>query len=164
MCDTIYIGNTQQTFFLIDSHFSDLLSLLKNGQKTDSFAAHFKQHFNTTTSRTDLHKYMTFKVVNQLNPIVSMKTFTKPNCNLCIEERLTILKKLRDKHVTITNKNSEIYEAFRHTTTFKQKKSSTLDKDNVMLIPGDVSAHVIMECTLGNNIKMRKIYFAGWDR
>ena len=44
--------------------------------------AHFKQNFNTTTSRTDLRKYMTFKLVKQLNPIGAMKTFTKPNCNL----------------------------------------------------------------------------------
>ena len=57
-------------------------------------------------SRTDLRKYLTFKVVKQLNPIGSMKTCTKPNCNLCMEERLTILKKLRDKRVMIMNKNS----------------------------------------------------------
>ena len=84
MCDAIYIGKTQQTFKKrIDGHFSDLLRLLKNGQKSDSFAAHFEQHFKTTTSRTDLRKHMTFKVVKQLSPIGAMKTFTKPNCNLC---------------------------------------------------------------------------------
>ena len=56
-------------------HFSDLLRLIKNGQKSDSFSAHFEQHFNTTTSHTDLRKYMTFKVVKQLNLIGEMKTF-----------------------------------------------------------------------------------------
>ena len=117
-CDAIYIGNTQHTFKKMDGNFSDLLFLLKNVQKSDSFAAHFEQHFNTTMSRTYLRKYMTFKVVNQLNPIGAMKTFTKPNCNLCMEERLTILKKIRDKRVTIMNKNSKIYGAFRHKTTF----------------------------------------------
>ena len=61
---------------------------------------------------------MDFKVVKQLNPIGAMKTFTKTNCNLCMEELLTILKKLRDKHVTVMNNNSEIYGAFRHKTTF----------------------------------------------
>ena len=105
MCDVIYINNTQQTFKkIMDGDFSDLLRLLKNGQKSDSFAAHFEQHFNTTKSRTDLRKYMTFKVVNQLNPIGAMKTFTKPNCNICMEKCLTILKKLREKRVTIMNK------------------------------------------------------------
>ena len=69
-------------------------------------------------SHTDLSKYMTFKVVEWLNLIVAMKTFTKPNLNLCIEERLTILKKLRDKNVTIMNKNSSIYGGSRNKTTF----------------------------------------------
>ena len=93
MCDAIYIGNTQQTLNkIMDGHFSDLLRLLKNGQKSDSFAAHPEKRFNTTTSRTDLRKHTTFKVVNQLNPIGAMKIFTKYNCNLCMEERLTTLK------------------------------------------------------------------------
>ena len=93
MCEAIYIGNTQQTLKkILDMHFSDLLSLLKNGQKSDLFAAHFEQHFNANTPRTDLHKYTTFKVVNQINPIGAKKTFTKPNLGSCMKERLTILK------------------------------------------------------------------------
>ena len=79
MCDAIYIGNTQQTSKkIMDGHFSDILRLLKNVQKSDSFAAHFEQHFNTTTSRTDLRNYMTFKVVNQLNHIGAMKNLQNP--------------------------------------------------------------------------------------
>ena len=55
MCDAIYIGNTQQTFKkLMNGHFSDLLRLLKSWKKSDSFSAHFKDPFNTTTSLTDL--------------------------------------------------------------------------------------------------------------
>ena len=85
MCDAIYMGNTQHTFKkIMDGHFSDLQRLLKNGQKSDSFAAHFVQHFNTTTSRMDICKYMTFKLMRQLNPIGAMKTFMKPNFNLCM--------------------------------------------------------------------------------
>ena len=100
MCDAFYIGNTQQTFMKrMDGYFSDLQRLLKNEQKSDSFAAHFVQNFNNTMSRTDLCKYMTFNVIKQLNQIGAMKTFTKPNCNICMQERLTILKKLRDKRL-----------------------------------------------------------------
>ena len=77
MCDTIYIGNTQQTFKkIMDSHFSDRLHLLEKVYKSDSFAAHFEQHFNTTTSCADIRKYITFKVVKQLNPIGKIKKFT----------------------------------------------------------------------------------------
>ena len=57
----------------MDGHFSVLLDLLKNRQKSDSFTAHFKQHFNATTSSTHLRKYMTFKVVKQINLIGTMK-------------------------------------------------------------------------------------------
>ena len=89
----------------MNRHFSDLLCLLKNGQRSDSFAAHFKQHFNTIMSCTYLRKYMTFKVVKQINQIGEMKTFTKPNFTLCMEERLTILKKLRDECVAVMNEN-----------------------------------------------------------
>ena len=119
MCDAIYIGKTQQTFKKrLHGHISDLQRLLKNGQKSDSFAAHFVQHFNNTTSRTDLRKCMTFKVIKQLNLIGVMKKFTKPNCYLCMQECLTILKMLRDKRVTVMNKNLELYGACRHLTTF----------------------------------------------
>ena len=45
----------------------------------------------------DLHKCSTFKVENQINAIRGMKSFTKPNYNICMEERLNILKNIRDK-------------------------------------------------------------------
>ena len=119
MCDAIYIGNNQQTFKKrMDGHFSNLLRLFNNGQTSESFSAHFEQHFNTTTPLTDLHKYMKFKVVNHLDPIGGMKTFTKPNCNLYTEESLLILKKICEKRITIMNKNSEIYGACRHKFVF----------------------------------------------
>ena len=60
MCEAIYIGNTQQTFKkMMDCNISDFLCPLKNGQKLDSFAAHFKQHLTATTSCTDLRKFIT---------------------------------------------------------------------------------------------------------
>ena len=106
MCDAIYMGNTHQIFRkIMDGNFSDSQRLLKNGQKSDLFADHFVQHFNNTTSRTDLRKCMMFKVIKQLDPIGTMNKITKPNCNLCMQGRLTILKKLRDKHVTVMKKN-----------------------------------------------------------
>ena len=44
-----------------------------------------------------------------------------------MEERLTILKKLHDKRVTIMSKNLEIYGACRHKTTFRRFFLSTDD-------------------------------------
>ena len=78
MYEAIYIGKTQQIFKkIMDGHFYDLQCLLKNGQKPDSFAAHFVQHFNSTKTRTDIRKYMTLKVVKQINLIGAMKFFYK---------------------------------------------------------------------------------------
>ena len=55
MCDAIYIDETQHKFKKrMDSKFSEFLRLLKNGQKYDSFAAHFEQNFKSTASRTDI--------------------------------------------------------------------------------------------------------------
>ena len=62
-------------------------------------------------SRKYLRKYTTFKAVKQIKPIGATKKFTKPNCNPFMEECLTILKNIRDKRVTVMNKNLEIYEA-----------------------------------------------------
>ena len=111
----------------MDGHFSIILFLLKNRQKSDSFAAHFEQHFDSTKSRSYLRKYTAFKVVQQLKPIGAMKTYTKSNYNLCTEERLTILRKLRDKRVKIMNKNSDLHGACWHKTTFHRFFLSTDD-------------------------------------
>ena len=52
MCEAIYIGNAQHKFKKrMDGHFSNIIRLLKNRQKSDSFAAYFEQHFNATTPR-----------------------------------------------------------------------------------------------------------------
>ena len=63
---------------------------------------------------------MTLKAEEQLNPIGAMKIFTKPKCNLCMEERLTILKRLRDKSVKFMNKDLDIYRTSRQKTTFRR--------------------------------------------
>ena len=39
------------------SHLSDVQRHLNNGQKIDSFADHFEQHFKSTVSLTDLLEY-----------------------------------------------------------------------------------------------------------
>ena len=48
---------------------------------------------------------MKFKVVKHINPIGSIKSLTKTNFNLCMGECLTIFKCIRDKNVTLMNKN-----------------------------------------------------------
>ena len=69
----IYIGNTQQKFKkIMDGHFSDVQFILKNGTMY-SFSSHYKLHFKPNMPCTDLHKYIKFKVVKHINPILAMK-------------------------------------------------------------------------------------------
>ena len=70
---------------------------------------------------------MKYMVVKQNYPIVSIKSFKKPNINLCIEERLTINKGLRDKNITLTKANLEVYGAFKDQTNFHWFLLSTDD-------------------------------------
>ena len=95
MCDAIYIGKKQQTIKkIMDGHLSNLLRLLKNGQKSYSFSTHFEHHFNAIMLCTDLYNYMTFKLLKKINQIGAMETFTKTNCNICMEVGLTILNNI----------------------------------------------------------------------
>ena len=50
----------------MDGHLSDILRLLKNGQKSDSFSDHFEQYFNFTKYPTYLYKYMKVKNLSQI--------------------------------------------------------------------------------------------------
>ena len=97
---------------------SPMLSVFSKTWKSDSFDNLFWQQFKSNTSDTYLRKCMAFKVVKHINPLGSMKSFTKNNCNLCIEECLTILKKLCDKRATLMNNNLDIDGAYWHKTTF----------------------------------------------
>ena len=93
MCEAIYIDNTHQTSKIKkDGNLFCLLCPIKNGKKSDSFATNFKHHFKYTISRTDLRKLMVLKLVKNIKLIGPIKISTKHNCNLCMEERLTILK------------------------------------------------------------------------
>ena len=99
MCDSIYIGNPQQTFKnRMYSHFSYDQRYFKNRQKSDLFSAHHEQHFKSIMSCTELCKCMELKAVKYLNPIEAMKSFTELYFNLCI-------KNIRDKKDTLMNKN-----------------------------------------------------------
>ena len=75
-----------------DINFYYVQHILKNRQKPDLISAHYKQHFKYIMSCTELRNFTTLKLFRQINKIGSMKSFVKPNCNLCMEERLIILK------------------------------------------------------------------------
>ena len=119
ICDAVYIGNTQLTLKArMNAHYNDVQQLVKNGTLSDSFASHFVQHFNQKPSHQELRNIMKFEILSSVKPIGAMKTFGKPECTLCMKERLSILDFIRKKSVHVMNSCSEIYGACRHKTRF----------------------------------------------
>ena len=53
-----------------------------------------------------------------VNPIGAMKTFGKPECTLCMKERLSILNFKRKRSIKVMNACSEIYGTCNHKTRF----------------------------------------------
>ena len=81
----IYRKKQQTPKNIIDGQFSDVQHLLKNGQKSDSFSAHYRKRHKYTTSETDTSKFIMLEVVNQLNMNDTLKTFTKLKYSPCIK-------------------------------------------------------------------------------
>ena len=63
----------------MDGRLSYVQRILKNGQKSDLVYAHYKQLFKSAILCTYYRMYIMSKVVKQINPILEMKLFTKPN-------------------------------------------------------------------------------------
>ena len=97
--------------------FLRFTTFTKKRTKSDLFASHLVQQFKNTPLRMDPCKCITFKV-KRAYLIDVIKTLTKPNCNLCMHERLSILDNICDKHVTVMNKNQDIVLSCRHKTNF----------------------------------------------
>ena len=59
-------------------------------------------------SLMDLRKFIMFNIVNHIYPFGEMEYYIKLNYNLCMEERLTILKNICEKNITLMNKIVDI--------------------------------------------------------
>jgi hypothetical protein len=101
-------------------HLNDVKKLVTKGTKSDSFASHFAHHCKKEVKSTsdELRKMMKVKIVWQGNAISCMKLFGKLNCSLCMQERIKILRTIRQEEWKIINKKNEIYGACRHKTRF----------------------------------------------
>ena len=126
----------------MNGHFAETRNQINKGLVWDSFAKHFASHFKTVSknsqvSSRDIREITRVNILWQGNPISSMKTFGKINCNLCMMERLEIIKamredKLKDEKMLI-NSSNEFYGACRHKTKFHRyrtfKKSISTDEE-----------------------------------
>ena len=107
---------------------------VNRGIISDSFARHFASHFNKEKGNKrdqinsgDIRKISKISILWQGNPISSMKTFGKLNCNLCMMERMEILKAKKLDELNgenkLINSSKELYGACRHKTKFHRYRS-----------------------------------------
>ena len=83
---SFYVVNTQNTFKKrMEQLFQDVDKKLQNDKNSDTFAAHFAQHFNQKMTPQQYREIMKFQIISQVNPIRSMKTWSNSSCTLCME-------------------------------------------------------------------------------
>ena len=120
-CKCFYIGNTSRILKQrINEHMDDVRYQVKKGKLSDSFAAHFSQHFKekSKVKRREVRQLLNVEVLWKGNPICCTKTFGKNSCQLCMKERLSILNNLKNNPKETINSNSEIFGACRHRPKF----------------------------------------------
>ena len=122
ICDMVYIGNTQNSLKTrMSQHFQDVRKLVRLDQSSDSFADHFAQHFEPGRDDVTAGKVREIcqsRVLWQGNAISCMKSFGTRECKLCMKERLTILKSMKENQFGTINSNRELYGPCRHITRF----------------------------------------------
>ena len=124
-CGCYCIGNTQQKLKnRMNAHFSETKQLVNNDVFSDSFAKHFATHFNDgeKITRGDVRNITKLEILWQGEPMSSIKTFKKLNCNLCAKERIEICKAMKkdkeDKTNFLINSLNEVCGACRHNPKF----------------------------------------------
>ena len=133
-----YIGNTQQKLKeRMNQHFSETARLVNDGVKSDSFVNHFASHFSGNdkdVTRQTIRKMVKMDIIWQGDAISCMKSFGHLSCQLCMAERLAILKKAKEEPDKLINSRLEIYGSCRHKTRFHRYTmnglTSTDDGDN----------------------------------
>ena len=120
----------------MSGHFNDVQRLCSKGIRSDSYARHFATHFKKDSKPKpyQLREMQTFEILWQGNPISISKTFGTRGCQLCIREKIAIIKTGRDHPEKLINSCSEIYGACRHKPKFHRyreegKTTSTDDPE-----------------------------------
>ena len=82
------MGNTENTLKKLKQKFQDAAQKKQHDKNSDTFAAYFAQHFNQNPTLKQCREIMKFKILSNINPIRSMKTWSKYPCTLCMKEIL----------------------------------------------------------------------------
>ena len=116
-----YIGSTQQTLKArMQQHHSEVQTLIKTGEKSDTFAAHFARilhNFPNPSTKLMRNSY-TIRKVWQANPVTCVPTFGTPRCHLCNHEKLALFHLWVKDPGKMINNRKEITSKCRHKPKF----------------------------------------------
>ena len=98
----------------MEQHFQNVAQKVPHNKNSDTFAAHFAQHFDQKPTQQHCREIMKFEILSMVNPIGSVKTWDKSSCNLCIKGRLEIFSCSQRRYGKLINTCSEIYAACLH--------------------------------------------------
>ena len=120
-CPKEYLGQTQNALKeRSGEHARDVKKLLNIEESSDSYAAHMVTHFppgaKTTTSMA--RTMSTTSVLWQGKALSCMKSFGRNSCQLCMQERIALLKMKKEDQKKMMNSNWEMYGACPHKTSF----------------------------------------------
>ena len=118
-CLSVYVGNTQNTpQKRMEQHFQDMAQKVQHHKNSDTFVAHFVQHFDQKPTPQQCREIMRFKIFSKVKPIRSTKTWIKSSCTVFMKERLEIVSRSQRRYVKLMYTCSEIYGAYRHNPRF----------------------------------------------
>ena len=69
-------------------HFQDVVQKVQHDKNSDDFAAHFSQHFDQKPTPQQCREIMELYILSKVNPIGSMKNWSKYSCTSYMKERL----------------------------------------------------------------------------
>ena len=82
-CLSVYVRNTQNTLKKIMEHnFLDMAQKVQQDKSSDTFAAHFAQHFDRKPTPQQCCERIKFEILSKVKPIVMVKTWSKSSCLL----------------------------------------------------------------------------------
>ena len=142
--DKFYIGNTQQKLKArMTQHFNKTKDAVNKGLSADSFAKHFANQDTREGEGATVKQVRdctTVEILWKGNAISCSKSFSKLNCNLCMKERLEILKAMKQQPKKLINSCNELYGACRHRPVFHRYTNYTTSADEGLKGPKRVDA------------------------
>ena len=102
----------------MEQHSEDVAQKVQHNKNLDTFAAHFAQHFDQKPTPQQFIEIIKFETLSKVNPIGSMKTWSKSSCTVCMKEILEIVSHSQHRYRKLINACSEIYGTCSHNPRF----------------------------------------------